>query len=246
MLKFLKWVGIALGVIVVAIGVFILVNNESRPEGKECSEADDLARKMLTAINYEAWDTTRFVQWDFGGRHQFFWDKQQHNVEVVWNDYRVLLHTKSLTGKAWKNEVPQTGKKQEKLIQKAWALFSNDSFWLNAPAKAFDPGTVRKLVTLENNEQALLVEYTSGGVTPGDSYLWIFDEQGLPKRWKMWVKIIPIGGLAASWENWQTLSTGAKVATTHQMGFYTLELTDIKAGQNLEVLGRTDDPFLDF
>ena len=107
------------------------------------------------------------------------------------------------------------GKEKEKAIQTAWSLFANDSFWLVAPYKIRDSGTSRKVIILENGEKGLLVTYSSGGVTPGDSYLWILDEDGRPKSWKMWVKIIPVGGLEFTWENWQQQG-GAWFAPIHK------------------------------
>jgi hypothetical protein len=59
----------------------------------------------------------------------------------------------------------------------------------------------------------------------------------------MWVSIIPIGGLEASWEGWIQLSTGAWVSTVHEVGPMTLTLTDVKgAASVMELLG--EDPFL--
>jgi len=72
-----------------------------------------------------------------------------------------------------------------------------------APYKIFDPGTERRIVNYKNKE-ALLITYTrSGGTTPGDSYLWILNEKFLPTSYKMWTRIIPIGGVSATWSDWK-------------------------------------------
>ncbi len=88
-----------------------------------------------------------------------------------------------------------------------------------------------------------MVSYTSGGVTPGDSYLWILDENGLPESWKMWVKIIPVGGMEFTWEKWTELSTGAKVATYHHHKLLDLDISNLKAATSLSAFGLQDDPF---
>jgi hypothetical protein len=46
---------------------------------------------------------------------------------------------------------------------------------------------------MQDNQEALLI-YASGGSTPGDSYM--FRRPKLQaKAWRMWVSIIPVGGL---------------------------------------------------
>jgi len=217
--------------------------NEAKPIGKSGAEADALAQKMFQAIDKTAWDSTTYVQWTFKGMHSFLWDKNRHFVKVTWEDNEVLLDTKKVTGKASVGGVAQSGEAADKLVQNAWSFFCNDSFWLNAPAKAFDIGTERRIVELEDGSQGLMVSYTSGGVTPGDSYLWILDENGLPKSWKMWVKIIPIGGMEFSWEKWTDLTTGAKIATFHTSSALDLDISNLKAGTDLAAMNLSEDPF---
>ncbi len=241
-MKWLKRIGIFLLVIIGILAILFFVFNEPKPEGQSGSAADALANKMLNAIDKTAWDTTTYVQWNFMGMHSFLWDKKRHFVKVNWDDNEVLLDTKKVAGKAFQDGIEQIGPAADELIQNAWSFFCNDSFWLNAPAKAFDPGTERSIVTQEDGNEALLVTYASGGVTPGDSYLWVLDENGLPKSWKMWVKIIPIGGTEATWEKYTTLSTGAKISTLHN-GLIELNITDLKGATDLAGMGLTEDPF---
>ncbi len=59
-----------------------------------------------------------------------------------------------------------------------------------------------------------------------------------PTAWRMWVHVIPIVGLAASWEQWATLSTGAKVSTLHRIGPVTMQLTDVAGAATLSELLR--------
>ena len=126
---------------------------------------------------------------------------------------------------------------------KAYAYFCNDSYWLIAPFKVFDQGVSRSIVNTEDNKKALLVSYASGGVTPGDSYLWFLNENNIPESYKMWVKIIPIGGLKATWENWTKSETGVMVAKDHKLGPMNVDCSDIKMGLSLESIGLKSDYF---
>jgi hypothetical protein len=246
MKRFFKIVGIVLGLLIAGTLVAGVVVNEKRPDINPSERADSLAREMMAAVNVEAWDTTRYVQWSFAGLHDFLWDKERNLVEVTWGNKTVLLHTKTVTGQAFEKGIEVSGKKKEKMVQRAWSFFCNDSFWLNAVVKAFDPGTERTIVPLKEGGEGLMVSYSSGGVTPGDSYLWILDENNRPVAWKMWVKIIPIGGVRSSWADWVQLPTGAWVATSHKTAFLTSKITNLEAGMSLTDLGMDKDPFAEF
>ncbi|MEL6988023.1 MAG: hypothetical protein AAGK97_09340, partial [Bacteroidota bacterium] len=222
--------------------IFYLIKNEKVPTGKEGPAAEALTDKMFQAINKSAWETTPYITWNFADRNQYVWDKINHNVEVRSGTSRVLLNTKRVDGIAYDNEVEVTGDKANKLIQKAWSNFCNDSFWLNAPSKARDPGTSRYLVNTKDGKEALMIKYNSGGVTPGDTYLWFLDETGLPTSYKMWVKIIPIGGVEWGWNDWLTLNDGAKVSSLHK-GLFDIQIKDLKAGNTLQELGAPSDLF---
>ena len=218
-----------MGVIIAAGLVLFLVSNEPRPEGTPGDAAELMAKNIQTAIGIEAWDTTEVVQWTFKDMHSFVWDKKRHWVKVNWSDNEALIRIDSLDGMVWAKGVEITDeKKKAKMIKKAHHFWANDAFWLNAPAKLFDKGTERSIVQHEGKD-ALMVTYTSGGATPGDSYLWIVDDNNLPTSWKMWVKIIPIGGVEFTWADWKTTETGAKIATNHK-GMLDLPMTDLKTG----------------
>ena len=244
MKKFFKWTGIIVGILVIILITWGVIAHEPLPQGQDSPLADGLARRMLTAIDKPAWDSTAVIRWNFGGRHDFVWDRTRHLVEVSWNNKRVLLDPGSVRGIAYVDGEQLTGESATKLVRTAWDHFNNDSFWLNAPAKVFDPGVSRKVVIdPETQKTGLLVTYASGGTTPGDSYLWWLDDSGQPNAWQMWVQMIPVGGIRATWQNWTTLPSGARISTEHEMGQLTLKLSDIKSGQSLAEVGAPSDLF---
>lgn len=230
MKKFLKISAgiLTLGVLVVVI--LLWIKHDPLPEGQSGPEAEALAQQMLIALNYEAFEKTRYLEWSYrNGANQYRWNKKMGKVKVQWDGYSVNLNLVKLENSTvYENGKAVPPRKSEKLIQKALKHFNNDSFWLVAPYKIFDKGTQRSLVTLEDGTQGLLVTYTSGGTTPGDSYLWLLNENGFPNAYKMWVKIIPIGGLEASWDDWIIAESGAFLPKSHKLGPVTLDMETVK------------------
>ncbi|MEM7371258.1 MAG: hypothetical protein AAF587_21765 [Bacteroidota bacterium] len=241
MKKLPKWLRILLyaaGSLLLIGFIAGLIAHESRPTGQSGPEADVLANKMMAAVNKAAWDSTGAISWNFGGRNDHLWDKKRHLARVKWGENEVYVDINKRTGVALIKGERVEGKKADKLVDKAWKAWVNDAFWLNPVVKAFDGGTSRSIVKGSDGKNGLLVSYGSGGATPGDAYLWILDEQCRPVAWKMWVKIIPIGGIRVPWEGWTSLPTGAMVAQSHGI----LQLTNIQAAGSLEELVG-EDPF---
>ncbi len=239
--KVFKWLGIILGLLILIMIAAYFFINEKKPIGKEGPEAELLAEQVLRAINKPAWDSTNYVHWTFKDMHTFLWDKKRHMTKVTWDDYEVLLDISSIGGLAKKGGKVLSADEGKKIIRKAWEFWCNDSFWLNAPAKIMDNGTKRSIVEVDG-KKALMVTYASGGVTPGDSYLWFFDDNGIPTSYKMWVKIIPFGGVEFTWEEWVTLESGAKISTYHE-GLLDLDITNLRSGATWEAMDLEEDPF---
>ncbi|WP_394971797.1 hypothetical protein [uncultured Croceitalea sp.] len=228
--KFIKVVLIAIGVFLLAGLIYALSIHRSLPEGTSGPEADALANKMLEAINYKDYKATRFLEWSFrNNTHHYTWDKKKDIVEVRWSDNRVILNlAKPETNKVFNGDQELKDEKVNSLVGKAIEKFNNDSFWLVAPFKVFDKGTYRSIVLLDDGSKGLLVTYFEGGSTPGDSYLWKLNPNGFPNAFQMWVKIIPIGGIDASWDDWMLTDTGTYLPKSHKFGPITLGLTNVK------------------
>ena len=225
---------IFLGILVLVLisaGILYALYHEPLPEGVAGKEGDALATKMLTALNHEAYKEARFLEWSFmDGKHSYKWDKEADTVLVSWKNYQVSLDLKNSTKSiAKKGNIRVASAKEKQLIKKATSYFNNDSFWLVAPYKVSDKGTIRSIVHLENGKKGLMVTYTSGGDTPGDSYVWLLQPNGFPISFKMWVNIIPIGGLEASWDAWQVTESGAFLPSQHQLGPVTLDMGTVRA-----------------
>ncbi|MEZ4459392.1 MAG: hypothetical protein R3E66_06620 [bacterium] len=214
-----------------------------RPKGTRDARADELAQRMMASVNADAWQRTGAITWTFRGSNHHLWDRQRQLARVRTGDLEVFVDLKTQKGVAFEDGVRLEGDERDEAVKDAYAAWANDSFWLVAMNKAFDPGTTRSRVPSEDGREALMVEYSSGGVTPGDVYLWHFDENGRPVSWQMWVSIIPIDGLSATWEDWVALPTGAYVSTAHDVGIFSIDITDLDAAESLAQLVDGPDPF---
>lgn len=241
-----------------------VVLSKPLPKGETGARADELARSIEKAIDKDAWARTGAVKWTFRGKNRHLWDRQRNLDRVIWDDVYVLCDLSNRTGVAFKQRKRVTGAAERKLVEKAYAGWINDSFWLNPLVKLFDDGVTRSVIEKTPGQNpgapALLITYGGGGLTPGDSYLWLLPDQpeGVggagaavpsellrPRAWRMWVSIIPIKGLENSWDGWTRLATGAWVATHHQFTGTSLklDLTDVAGAATLKELVPGPDPF---
>jgi hypothetical protein len=226
------------------LGGLFLIAGHRVPEATPGPDAEALARSIEGAIDKAAWERTGAVRWTFSARNVHLWDRRRHLDRVRLRDGAVvLIDLNKVRGRAYRGGQEVTGAEAEALVKRGYAAWVNDSFWLNPLAKLQDPG-VERLLGRVDGRPALLIRYRSGGLTPGDQYLWLLNEDGVPRAWRMWVSILPIGGLEASWEDWQTLSTGARVATLHRiLGIKLVRLTDVAGAESLAALEPGPDPF---
>ena len=241
--KFLKAIGIGFLILAGILLVAKLVLDKPLPQGIEGSRAEALAQKMLKAINDTAWQQVEAVKWNFDGRHQLLWDKKRHFAKVEWDENLVIIDCDSQKGFAFKKgSLVEDLDEKSNLLKKAYFIWANDSYWLNPVSKIYDNGVTRKYVETEDENGALLVTYSSGGVTPGDSYLWYVDENGLPYKWEMWVKIVPINGLKTTWEKWGNYN-GILISTQHKLGPITTQILDIEMVNDASLWFGENDPF---
>ena len=149
-----------IGILAISLIAVFIYFDEPVPNGKRGKEAELLADKILETLNKQAWDSLESISWIYPiGNHSYTWNKIENKVTVEWDDYKVIINTKNHTGQAWEDGELIN---DNNLIEKAFKYFNNDSFWLIAPYKIKDPGTIRMLVDY-NGRKALLVQYTSGG-----------------------------------------------------------------------------------
>ncbi len=245
MKKLVKWAIWALGIMVSIGFITVLVLSSEKPDSTNTTdEALRVATNIEHALNKSAWDSLNVLGWTFAERHDYIYFKNENKAIISWENIEVRMNLDQKNGKVFVDGLELTDDEKDSIIEDAWSKWCNDSFWMFAPFKLKDHGTKLSLVTDEDSGQnGLLVEYNSGGVTPGDSYLWFYDENFRPTGYKMWVSIIPIGGTYASWDKWVTLPSGVQLSTSHEMKVFTLNLTNVKEGRNYSDFGFDSNPF---
>lgn len=223
--NFLKRTLLSLLIIVATLVVSVKLLSEPLPTGLTGAQADALAMKIEQTLGKSAYDNLSQLKFSFRNHH-YNWLKKENKVTVTWDDYTVHLNLNNTSvSEVQPNSLSDEAK--SKLITQATSFFYNDSYWLVAPFKFFDPGVERRLVKLDDGNDALLITHTSGGVTPGDSYLWIVDQNGRPTSFKLWVSIIPIKGINASWGGWKTASW-VQFSTQHKLGPLAIEIKGLE------------------
>lgn len=82
--KIFKIIGLVLFSILVILTCLFFIYNEQIPEGENSKAADELAMKMLKAVNHEAYEKTQTIEWTFAGIHHYKWYKKKNLAEIKW------------------------------------------------------------------------------------------------------------------------------------------------------------------
>lgn len=239
-MKIIKWALLSLFVLFIVGVIAIFLASQKLPEGETSKEADVLAQNMVKALNYKAYTESKFMRFTFRGSHDYIYYMPAKKVKVSWDNKEVYLRLNTLRGRTFVNGKEVFHEEKQKLLDKAWGYWCNDSFWVLAPFKVFDEGTTRKIVKDSDGKEGLLVEYNSGGTTPGDAYLWYLDENLIPTGWRMWTSIIPVKGVYTSWEGWEEHNE-VLYSLKHKM-LIDIDITNFGIYRNWRLLGYDVDP----
>ncbi|MAJ50949.1 MAG: hypothetical protein CMB82_04960 [Flammeovirgaceae bacterium] len=211
--------------IIFSISILIFVFDEKLPDPEGTQKGLWLAEKMSKAMNKSAYDSLSFISWQYGSHH-YDWNKKEDSVKVIWANFEVNVSTRTLEGIAYRGGVILSDDQNKKSVEKAIRYFNNDSFWLVAPYKIYDPGVILYSVSLPLGH-GLMVTHTQGGSTPGDSYLWLLDDNYFPRAWKMWVNILPVGGVKSEWMGWQKKKGAWFPGSFETLFFYKKEVKNL-------------------
>ena len=197
-------------------------NASENPNGSD-PKAVAIADQVMTALGgQKQWDSLRGLRWSFGSmlgdsvrssrRHA--WDKMtgEHRVDGVNRQGQsyTYIHTLGDTtrGMAWVDGNKIEGDSLKKLIQRANALWINDTYWMLMPYKLRDPGVTLKYAgdtTMSGGTyDRLALSFDHVGLTPGDRY-WVYVNRAdhRVERWEMVLEGDQPPPVAYTWQGWE-------------------------------------------
>lgn len=165
------------------------------PVAAQVQDVKALAQRVLKNMGgKKGWDNTRFIAWTFNGQYQV-WDKQQDRFRWEKDSLVAIINTRTKDGKVYAagKEISDTEEKR-KLLDRAYALWINNSYWLVMPFKLQDPGVNLKYIaegrTMDGAAADILeMTFDNVGLTPENKYhLWIDKKSGLITQWAFYRK----------------------------------------------------------
>lgn len=136
----------------------------------------------------KAWDSTRYLQWDFFGKRSLSWDKQRSRVRIDIPDehlvYLLDYSEEQPEGRMRKlgDEVTDSTQLAQGL-ERAMSIFRNDAFWLVHHYKLKDTGVTLKYagvarVDPQRQRPSHIIDqyFSEVGDTPGNRYRLFIDK----------------------------------------------------------------------
>ncbi|MEO8431649.1 MAG: hypothetical protein ABI592_09085 [Acidobacteriota bacterium] len=188
------------------------------------ARADAVARELVASLGGEgAWEKSRQLRFDFVvaregqpmARFSHVWDRYTGDYRLSGTDktgapYTVYFNVNTREGRVFVNGRPAEGETRDALLKSAYGRFINDSYWLLAPWKVFDPGVRR---TYDGEKpcpdgggmcDVLKLSFDNVGMTPRDVYwLWITRDGRRMVQWQYLLNGAEEEPTTALWKDWQ-------------------------------------------
>jgi hypothetical protein len=190
------------------------------------AKADAVGKELIAALGgMPAWEKSRQFQFDFVvakegkavARFSHVWDRytgdyRLKGVDKAGAPYVVYFNVNTKDGKAFVNGAAVPAEENAKRLESAYGRFINDTYWLLAPWKIFDPGVN---LTYDGEKPCpdggtcdiLKLSFDNVGLTPKDVYwLWITRDGRHMVQWQY-----VLGGAAeapttVAWKDWTNMN----------------------------------------
>lgn len=206
----------------------------AEPSGGSEANAVEVAERLMEALGgREAWEGTRYLTFDFFGRRQHVWDRHtgRHRVsgETQEGETFIVLHDVDDRGKAegkvYLDGEEATGERRAEMLEGAYAMWINDTYWLIMPYKLQDPGVTLTYAGEEtlngSTYDKVMLSFSGVGLTPGDRYwAWIHRDTGLMDRWAYHLESMEPDAPPVAWEwlGWKRYGDVMLAPTRKQVG----------------------------
>ena len=200
------------------------------------AKADAVGKELIAALGGEsAWQKARQLEFTFVvdregktvARFEHVWDRYTGDYRVKGTDktgapFAVYFNVNTRQGKGFVNGKPVEGEELQKLLQNAYGRFINDSYWLLAPWKIFDPGVH---LTYDGEKpcpdggvcDVLKLSFEEVGLTPKDIYwLWITRDGRKMVQWQYVLNGAQEEPTTVLWKDWKNFS-GMSLSTDKPM-----------------------------
>jgi len=177
-------------------------------------EAIAIADEVMEAMGGRpAWDSTRYLSWNFFGRRSLLWDKQTGNVRIdVPSDTAIyIVNVKEDTGRVMLagKEIVQPDS-LSKYVEQAKKIWVNDSYWLVMPFKLKDSGVTLSYAgedTTQSGEPSDVLElrFQNVGFTPQNKYqVYVSKNDKLVKQWAYYSQAeLDTPNIITPWDDYQ-------------------------------------------
>jgi hypothetical protein len=185
--------------------------------------AVSVAESMISAMGGKGgWEKARFFRFDFTvvrdgkklASFSHWWDRYDGRYRVEGSDpktglWKAYLNVQTRQGDFFVNGTRAEGEVRAKGLEQAFGRFINDTYWLLAPWKVFDPGVsleyLGEVKTAAGQEcDEIKLSFQNVGLTPKDVYWLDIDKSThLLDQWKYVLNGGDDPPTVAAWKDWR-------------------------------------------
>lgn len=222
--------------LVVLVSVLLLVGCEQGTDGGDrgTTAADSAAgsfgdpdvarihRRMMDTLAPDGgWERARYIRFDWvvergegpSTRRFHRWDRRTglYRVESATEDGAMVALfdvDEPLEGRVWVDGALVEGDQRRDLLDRAYAVFVNDTFWLLMPYRWEDPGVRAEYVGRETDSagssfDVVRLSFDQAERAPRSVYhAWVSPESGLLERWHQF-RTEGVEPLVSEWRGWR-------------------------------------------
>ncbi|RDC61620.1 hypothetical protein [Adhaeribacter pallidiroseus] len=214
---------------------YLLAQNATNASDERAIVLADKVIKNMGGI--KNWNNTRFIAWSWLGQYHI-WDKYENKFRYEKDTLVVIsdLNTKKGTVYSKGKVLPDTAKSRE-ILNKQYAVWANNSYWLLMPFKLRDKGVTLKYTGEGKTQTGAAVDlieltFKEVGVTPNNRYVLGIDKNaGLVTEWSFFRNATD--EKPAFTRPWTEYKKYGKIKIASSRGDEKMRMQDIVVSQNV-------------